>query len=170
MTIKLSKNGKRLGRPPKDKSKGVVFVTPTEVKKEEIYIEPPADAESVIECEFISIPQFSHAPTGETKAGRYMTSIYSIDGFGKNKWIVGGYIKADWEKYKILKWSDKEIVKRCVNYLNTITLNKKGKKKYGNLELYKFNRIPKLGQEVIVAELIIDDRKNENFWGEGERL
>ena len=51
-----------------------------------------------------------------------------------------------------------------------VTTDKKGKKKYGNLELYKFNRIPKLGQEVVVAELITDDRKNENFWGEGERL
>ena len=170
MAIKLSKNGKRLGRPPKDKSKGVVFVAPVETKKEEIYVEPPIDAESVIECEFIPVSQYSHMPTEDKKSGRYMTSIYSVDGFGRNKWVVGGYLKADWEKYKALKWSDKETVRRCINYLNTITINKKGKKKYGNLELYTFNKITKSGDEVAVVELVIDDRKNENFWGEGERL
>jgi len=170
MAIKLSKNGKRLGRPPKDKSNGTVFLAPIEPKKEEVYIQPPIDAESVIECEFISISQYSHAPTGETKAGRYMTSIYSVDGFGRNKWIIGAYLKIDWNKYKILRWHDSEVIKRCVNYLNSITINKKGKKKYGNLELYNFNKINKFGEEVAVVELIIDDRKNENFWGEGEKL
>lgn len=171
MAVKLSKNGKRLGRPPKNKDKtGTVFISEMPKKQEEVFIEPPADAESVIECDFIQVPQYSHAPSQDTKAGRYMTSIYSVDGFGKNRWIVGGYIKADFEKYKDLKWHDTEIVKRCVNYLNTMTINKKGKKKYGSLELYKFNKLNKFGQEVVVVELITDDRKNENFWGEGERL
>lgn len=171
MAIKLSKNGKRLGRPPKNKDQtGVVFVSEPPKKQEEIFIEPDVDAESGIECELVAVPQFSHMPTGETKYGRYMTSIYSIDGFGRNKWVVGCYIKLDLQKYKILKWHDAEIAKRCVNYLNTIALNKKGKKKYGNLQLHKFNKINKFGQEIIVAELIIDDRKNENFWGEGEKL
>lgn len=170
MAIKLSKNGKRLGRPPKNKT-GIVFVSePPPKKQEEVFIEPDLDADSIIECEFVSIPQFSHMPSGETKFGRYMTSVYSIDGFGKNKWIVGCYIKLDLQKYKILKWHDSEIAKRCVNYLNSITINKKGKKKYGNLQLYKFNRIIKFGQELIVAEIVTDDRKNENFWGEGERM
>jgi|694.fasta_scaffold143795_4 hypothetical protein len=170
MAIRLSKNGKRLGRPPKNKNSGVVFVSPVEIKKEETFVEPPADVDSVIECEFMPISQFSHAPTGEKKEGRYMTSIYSIDGFGKNRWVVGAYIKADLEKYKILRWHDSEIVKRCVNYLNSIAINKKGKKKYGNLQLHKFNKINKFGQEIIVVELITDERKNENFWGEGERM
>jgi hypothetical protein len=172
MAIKLSKNGKRLGRPPKNKNNGTVFISQASIepKKEEIFIEPSTDSEPVIECDLVPISQFAHMNNGETKSGRYMTSVYSIKGFGQNKWIVGAYLKADWDKYKVLKWHDSEVVKRCVNYLNSITINKKGKKKYGNLELYKFNRIVKSGEEVIVAELIIDDRKNENFWGEGERM
>jgi hypothetical protein len=170
MAIKLSKNGKRLGRPPKDKSKGTVFITPVAPKKEEIFIEPPADAESVIECELVSISQFSHCPSEEKKSGRYMISVYSINDFGKNKWVVGVYLKADWNKYKLLKWNDKEIIKRCVNYLNSLTINKKGKKKYGNLELFNFRFIKKFNEDVAVVELITDDRKNENFWGEGERM
>ena len=31
-------------------------------------------------------------------------------------------------------------------------------------------KIIKNGQEVAVVEIITDDRKNDNFWGEGERL
>jgi hypothetical protein len=170
MAIRLSKNGKRLGRPPKNKSNGTVFITPVELKKEEIYIEPPTDADSVIECDFLSIPQFSHCPTEDKKCGRYMISVYSVKDFGKNKWVIGAYLKADWNKYKMLKWSDKEIVKRCVSYLNSLTINKKGKKKYGNLELLNFRFIKKFNEDVAVVELIIDDRKNENFWGEGERM
>jgi hypothetical protein len=170
MAIKLSKNGKRLGRPPKNKDTGVVFISAPPKKQEEVFIEPPVDAESVIECDFVPVGQFSHMPTEEKKAGRYMTSIYSIDGFGRNRWVVGGYLKIDWAKYKILRWHDSEVVKRCINYLNSITINKKGTKKYGNLQLHNFNKIEKFGQEIAVVELIIDDRKNENFWGEGEKL
>lgn len=171
MAVKLSKNGKRLGRPPKDKSKtGTVFLPEIVKKQEEIFIEPAIDAEPGIECEFLSISQFAHMNSEEKKAGRYMTSVYSIKGFGQNKWVVGAYLKADWDKYKILRWHESEVLKRCVNYLNSITLNKKGKKKYGNLELHKFSKINKFGQDLAVVELIIDDRKNENFWGEGERV
>jgi len=171
MAVKLSKNGKRLGRPPKDTNKsGAVFVSEMPKKQEEVFIEPPENAESSIECEFIPLSQYAHIPSPELKSGRYMTSIYSINGFGKNKWVVGGYLKLDWNKYKILRWHDSEIIKRCVNYLNSISINKKGKKKYGNLELHRFGKINKFGQELAVVELIIDDRKNENFWGEGERV
>jgi len=171
MTMRLSKNGKRLGRPPKNKDKtGAVFISPPPVKKEEVFIQPSDDAESAIECEFMPITQFSHLKTDDKKDGRYMTSIYSIDGFGRDKWVVGGYLKIDWNKYKVLRWHDSEVLKRCVNYLNSLTLGKKGKKKYGNLKLHKFNKITKNGEEVAVVEIITDDRKNENFWGEGERL
>jgi len=172
MTVKLSKNGKRLGRPPKNKNSGIVFVSPepTIKKDEEVFVQIPEDASSVIECELKEVSQYFHVPSEEKKHGRYMTSIYSVDGFGKNRWVVGAYLKADWNKYKILKWHESEIIKRCVNYLNSLTISKKGKKKYGNLELYRFNKINKFGEELAVVELIIDERKNEYFWGEGERM
>ena len=169
MAIKLSKNGKRLGRPPKNSS-GTVFISP--VKSVNILKEEKPDiidTESMIECELVPIPQFSHLKDSETKHGRYMTSIYSIDGFGSKKWIVGAYLKADWNKYRIIKLADRQIIERCVNYLNSLG-NRKSK--YGNLSLYTKNVkfLQKNGQEVAVVELITDDRKNENFWGEGEKV
>lgn len=163
--VKLSKNGKRLGRPPKN-SKGIVFISAIP-KKEEIAI-PPINSESMIECQLLDIPQYSHMKSDIFKHGRYMTSIYSIDGFGRNKWVVGAYLKID--PTHSSAFSDEELVKRCVNYLNSLTINKKGKKKYGNLQLYKFNRLNKNGQQLICVQIITDERSNDNFWGEGERL
>lgn len=169
MAIKLSKNGKRLGRPPKNNS-GTVFISQVKtvsIAKEE---KPSIiDTESMIECELLPIPQYSHLKESDTKHGRYMTSIYTVDGFGSKKWIVGAYLKTDWSKYRIIKMGDKQIIERCINYLNSLGSRKR---KYGNLSLYtkdiKF--LQKNGQEVAVVELITDDRKNENFWGEGEKV
>lgn len=172
MAPKFSASGKRLGRPPKNKSAGTTFVTtPEQIKKEEeIFVIPAEEAESVIQCEFIPIQQWSHVKSEELKHGRYLTSSYRISDYGTKRWVIGGYLKADWKKYKVLRWHDSEILKRCINYLNSITVNKKGKRKYGNLELFNFKFLKKFGEEVAVVELIIDDRKNDNFWGEGERI
>lgn len=164
---KLSKNGKRLGRPPKNSS-GMVFVSA--IPKIEQKQELPIDPASMIECDFLTIPQYSHMKSDSYKNGRYMTSVYTIDGFGRNKWVVGAYLKIDFEKYKALKYSDDEVIKRCVNYLNSLTINKKGKKKYGNLQLYRFKKLNKNGQDLVCIEIVTDERNNENFWGEGERM
>lgn len=159
MTIRLSKNGKRMGRPPK-KSSGVVFISASPPIKEESAV---VDAESMMECEFLHIPKYSHMPSTDLKQGRYMTSVYTIDGFGRNKWVVGAYLMIDGD-------INDDVIKRCVNYLNSITVNKKGKKKYGNLQLHRFNKIKRNGKELVCIEIITDERNNENFWGEGERL
>jgi len=163
MTVKLSKNGKRLGRPPKS-STGKVFISqniikPIEEKPEEI------DPNSMIECELMQVPQFSFMNSQDVKSGRYMTSIYSIEDFGRKCWVVGAYISADWEKHP----KTIATVKKCINYLNTIG---KKKKKYGTLRLYNQNAkfLEKFGKKVVVVEMIIDERRNENFWGEGERV
>lgn len=164
MAIRLSKNGKRLGRPPKNS--GMVFISaiPQTRQKEEEVIVNPDDA---IECELVSVPQYSHMKSEDLKDGRYMTSIYSIENFGTRKWVIGAYLKADWNKFRVVKNTDKQIIEKCVNYLNSLG---KKKRKYGNLQLLKFNFINKNGQELAVVELITDERKNENFWGEGEKM
>ena len=169
MAIRLSKNGKRLGRPPKNAGKVFISELAPVVKKEEVEEKGEFDSLSMIECELVSIPQYAHDPKTETKSGRYMTSIYSIDGFGSKKWVVGAYLKTDWDKHRVIKTGDYEIVRRCVNYLNSLG---KKKKKYGNLQLFskKINFVQKNGETVAVVELITDERKNENFWGEGEKV
>jgi hypothetical protein len=174
MATKLSKNGKRLGRPPKNLNKentGVVFTSPVAVEsKKEVFIQVPADVESTIQCDFIPILQsFFINVEDQKKSGRYINTNYKVEGFGKEKWVVGGYLKADWQHYRELKWHPDEIIKRCVNYLNSI-VNKKGKKRYGNLELVNYKFINKSGEEVVIIELSTDERKNDNFWGEGERF
>ena len=165
MAIKLSKNGKRLGRPPKN-STGKVFVT--DVAKPKLSAKPKEnsyiDPEKMIECELIKIPQYSGLDVNNVKDARYMTSVYPIEGFGRKRWVVGAYLKADWSRYRIIKMGDSEIVQRCINYLNA------QEDKYRNLELYRVNFINKFGQEVAAVELITNERKNENFWGEGEKI
>ena len=167
MAIKLSKNGKRLGRPPKNASAGKVFVATATKQKlsakktEQIVVDP----ESVIESAFVKIPQYAHIPGESIKDGRYMTSVYSLEDFGRKKWVIGAYLKADWNKYRITKQSETEILQKCINYLNSIDYGK-----YGNLQMHNFKFIQKFGQEVAVVELVINERKNENFWGEGEKL
>ena len=121
-----------------------------------------------IECHLLQIPQYSHMKSETYRSGRYMTSVYTIDGFGRNKWVVGCYLKLDMSQYK--EHQEKDVISRCINYLNSLTVNKKGKKKYGNLQLHRFNKIMKGEQELICVEIITDERGNENFWGEGERL
>ncbi len=162
MTVKLSKNGKRLGRPPKNLSTGKVFISAIPVKKED---KPEIiDTDEMIECELLPVQQYSHLHGTETKAGRYMTNYYDVPDFGRKCWVVGGYIKADWEKYK----KDTVTIQKCINYLNSLG---KKKKIYGNLKIYKdsVKFLEKNKQEVAVVEMVIEDRKNENFWGEGER-
>ena len=182
MNIKLSKNGKRLGRPPKNReSTGSVFVInepvpvqqiETDVKEE---IRKPDFGE--VECSFVKIPQYSHIKSEEYRDGRYSTSPSNLRGIGTKQWVVLGYIHANFDLERSLKKSDKDIIQGCVNYLNNAEDRKKYQKKepspkYGFLTLIsdEIKFIQKNGQEVAVVELSTNERTNENFWGEGERM
>lgn len=158
MSAKLSKNGKRLGRPPKSGKVFISAIVQKEVEKVDI-----VDQASMMECELIPVQQYSHLIGTETKQGRYMTSYYNIEGFGKKTWVVGAYIKADWKSSE----EDHKTIQKCINYLNSLG---KKKKIYGDLKLHNFKFLNKNGQRVAVVEMITTDRKNDNFWGEGERV
>ena len=172
MTVRLSKNGKRLGRPPKDKGKNPeVFVT-----EQKPYVAPEFDlsTEEMIECKLVPINEYSHIQSDIKRAGRYAQSTYTLNKFGKNSFIVLAYLDTDLEKHRKDGLSDEQIVVRCVNYLNQAEAKKKGQKKdpkkpYGNLQLYGFRTINKFDREVIAIELVTDSRSNENFWGVGNR-
>ena len=181
--IRLSKNGKRLGRPPKNKeSNGAVFVInepkPVELP-EELKCEPRQPEFGEIECSFIKIPQYSHVKSDEYKDGRYSTSPANVRGLGTKQWVVLAYLKPKegFHGLRILKKSNEEIIQGCLNYLNNPEERKKYQKKeptpkYGFLTLVskEIKFIEKDGQEVAVVELATNERTNENFWGEGERM
>ncbi len=183
MAIKLSKNGKRLGRPPKNsQSTGTVFIInepkPFNAIETDIVQEIRKPDFGEIECSFLNIPQYSFLGiNSELKCGRYSTSPSNIKGLGTKQWVVLAYIKANFNEHRLLNKSYKEIIEGCLNYLNNPEERKKYQKKeptpkYGFLTLVsqEIKFIQKYGEEVAVVELATNERTNENFWGEGEKL
>jgi hypothetical protein len=164
MTIRLSKNGKRLGRPPKNASAdgGQTFVIHQKHEAPKFEL----SSEEMIECSLVPINEFSHIKSEVQRVGRYAQSTYSLNKFGKNGFVVLAYVDANLKKYRDEGISDEQIVRRCVNYLNQET---KKKKPYGNLQLYGYRLIEKFGKEVIAIEMVTDSKSNPNFWGTGNR-
>ena len=191
MAARLSKNGKPLGRPPKNKAAQQILNKPLTLGKavEEfnkastgVFVidkqeeKEPADSFTEIECELLPVKSISSAEGEGERFGRYSGSIYSMSKFNLKGWVVISYLKADFEHYRKQKLSNEEILQRCVNYLNRVERKKYQKKeaapKFGYLKIYDPNMVKfinKFGCEVASIELVTDDRKNENFWGEGER-
>ena len=189
MSPKFSANGKRLGRPPKNKvaftpavnSNGtvvaVVVEPPPPIKKAEELNNK--ELEMRTDCEFVTIPEHEiiKSASDERKCGRYSGSNYWFSGFGKTKWVVLAYLKADFAKYRLEGMTNLQIINRCLNFLNTPEPKKKYQKKeatskYGELKLIrediKFTN--RFGYECAILEMSIDERKNDNFWGEGDNL
>jgi len=164
MTIRLSKNGKRMGRPPKNAviTSGQTFVIDQKHEAPKFEL----SSEEMIECSLVPINEFSHIKSETQKVGRYAQSTYSLNKFGKSGFVVLAYIETDLEKYRNEGISDEQIVNRCVNYLNQET---KKKKPYGNLQLYGYKLISKFGKEIVAIEMVTDMKSNSNFWGTGNR-
>lgn len=170
MTVKLSKNGKRLGRPPKNKDK-VESNPQTFIVETKPYIAPEFEISSddMLECGLIPINEYSHVQSDNKKVGRYAQSTYSLSKYGKSSFVVLAYLKTDVEKHRKNGYSDEQIVKRCVNFLNQEQKKNSKKKPYGNLQLYNYKVINKFDTEIFAVELVTDARTNENFWGVGNR-
>jgi hypothetical protein len=109
--------------------------------------------------------------------GLYLHSLFhSIKGYGKKCWGVG--VEIDLDYYTAAqKYSDEEIVKKCIEYLNTPQKSKYGKRRrrklsYGAFEPepYRFWIKEKNGQSYIQAILLANKKKNNKFWGEGPQL
>jgi hypothetical protein len=133
-----------------------------------------------VECSFIPIKKSKYSVEQEEKDGLYSSSVYSVEGFGVTKWVVCAYLKVDHKKYlNELGWTSKHLIDKCLETLNYIPeparkTKKVQKPKYGNLlpvvskitgeydVVYKDDRV--------IIQLITDDRQNENFWGEGDRI
>ncbi len=144
------------------------FVEPTSTEEKPFsaqkYIDETVDNE-LIKCQLVLLPRYNLVgEQSEKKNGRYSTSLYSdVDGYEKNKWVVLSYIYTDFDKYRKENLTDDVIMKRCLNYLNSIK-TKKGENKYGKLALYRYTVLTKNNLEVACSELIINTPKNEHFW------
>ena len=132
----------------------------------------------MIECTLRDLREFhsvlnTYNPK-KTKKGLYSGSnFFSIKGYGRDKWVVIVHIDVDYEKYIAEGFSENKILNHCIEFLNLAPARKKYAKKvpkplYGTLQLHK--SLFKEDKEgfYIEAYLTTDQRKNKNFWGEGQ--
>jgi hypothetical protein len=109
--------------------------------------------------------------------GTYLQSLFhSIKGYGKKWWAIGVEIDLDYATVTEA-CSDEEIIKRCIEYLNTPPKSKYGKHRrrkppFGTFrpQPYRFWVKEKNGQIYLQAILLAGKRKNNKFWGEGPHL
>ena len=100
--------------------------------------------------------------------------MFGVSGFGHTSWVVGCYVDIDYFKY-IEELGEEEFIRRCVVYLNQPPERKRFQRTprralYGNLELHSYKLRETNGKRFVELELITDEQKNENFWGEGLKL
>jgi hypothetical protein len=186
MAPRFSKNGKRLGRPPKNAAPAsTTFSLGSNHTTQEVapvLTQEPVvsnfDKDTMIECEFVPVAQYTivNTPDSPTKSGFYTSSCYRMEDRDAFKWPALAYLKADFDKYRASEIPDKEILQRCINYLNSLDLKKvPGKKdpvsRYGKLSLSKeeIKFTKKFGFECAILIFCTDERKCEHFWGTGER-
>ena len=129
-----------------------------------------------LKCQLRQIPKNSMRSVQDSalRCGRYLKSMFSLEGFGHSKWIVGCYIDIDYPKY-IKELGEEEFIKQCISYLNQPPERQKFQRTprralYGRLELHSYKLKETNGKRFVELELITDEQKNENFWGEGVKL
>jgi len=103
--------------------------------------------------------------------------IHSIKGYGKSRWVVHVNIDFDYEGAKEAGLEEKEIVEKCIEYLNTPQKSRYGKKRKRKLPYGKFEPAPyrykfkeKDNKVYIAAQLVIGCNENKNFWSRGLTL
>lgn len=119
----------------------------------------------MITCDFRTV-------NNEGKKGRYsQTMHWDVKGFGKNRWVILGYIDIDWPSMELNK---EDVLEECLTFLNTTPERKKYSKKeprppYGKLERYKEKFVD--GEHPhIICQFITDDGKNESFIGDPPKV
>ena len=110
--------------------------------------------------------------------GQYVQSFFhSVKGYGKKCWAVCVEIDLDYHDASQSQ-SDEEIIKNCIEYLNTPPKSKYGKRRrrrttYGTFreEPYRFWVKRPDGQRPYIQALLLTAKKENNkFWGEGPLL
>lgn len=137
-----------------------------------------SDEPTGIPCHWLKQHQFGDfVPNqdGPKKCGNYHGSVWhEVEGFGVSKWVVGGHIVVDYDKYRSQGYTDEEILRGCIEYLNCPPKRKKYARRtpkplYGKLDdfpvRHRFGE--KHGEKTIMMLLATNERKNKNFHGEG---
>lgn len=123
-------------------------------------------------------PHHKHDIKSSPRYGVYMQSFYhTVKGYGKKCWAVGVEIDLDYAAASAER-SDEEIVKSCIEYLNTPPKSKYGKRRrrrppYGvfGSEPYRFwVKRPEGEAPYIQALLLTGTKTSDKFWGEGPIL
>ena len=131
----------------------------------------------MIECSLRELREFHsvlpNRNTSKTKKGLYSScNFFSINGFGREKWVIVVHIDVDYKKYLDEGLTEKIIINRCVEFLNQPPPRKKYAKKtprplYGTLSAHRIYFKKDEQGTYIEAYLVTDQRKNKNFWREG---
>jgi hypothetical protein len=105
---------------------------------------------------------------GKIKLGRYHSSYFHlIDGFP-----VAVYIDGSFKEYFKSGKTEEEVLKECIEYLNSKTEGKRKKKSIFDIltfHSYSYKLDEETGEGYFVALLVVKDRQNKLFWGEGKK-
>ena len=104
----------------------------------------------------------------KTKCGHYTSCALPVKGFGREKWAIVAYLKVDYEKYQEEGYNYEQIIEGCINFLNKPLTRRHRKAPYGALALNYSSVLE--DKRLISVCFLIDQRKNKNFWGKGQRL
>jgi len=123
-------------------------------------------------------PYHKHDIKASPRFGQYVQSLFhSVKGYGKKCWAVSVEIDLDYAVASQTQ-SDEEIIKNCIEYLNTPPKSKYGKRRrrralYGTFraEPYRFwVKRPEGESPYIQALLLTGTKENDKFWGDGPLL
>ena len=105
------------------------------------------------------------APDEKTKLGIYEGCYLPIENFGFKKWSVVAYLipTKGIEHYLNEGLEEREIVERCLIFLNKPPTKRHRKSLYGTLEIYKYYF--QKDQNRISISLLTDQKKNQTFLG-----
>ncbi len=108
------------------------------------------------------------------RLGRYLHSVFNIEGFGHSRWVVGCYIDIDHRQYTD-KMTPTSFVEGCVQYLNQPPEREKFQRRqksplYGDLQVYSYKLKENADGPFVELLLITGDPKNQHFWGEGMKF
>ena len=109
--------------------------------------------------------------------GTYVQSFYhTIKGYGKKAWAVSVEMDLDYAG-AAEAYADEEIIKKCIEYLNTPPKSKYGKRRKRKLPYGKFAETPYRfwvkegkGSRYLQAILVVGTKTHPKFWGEGPLL
>lgn len=128
----------------------------------------------MIECKLQPVTsRYNTTDKNKTKHGTYLQTMYwGIKGYGKKNWLVAVNIELDYDEAK-KDFSDDEIIKKCIEFLNAPQKSKYGRKRMRK-SLYSFDPQPysykvieKNNKKIFYARLITKEQKNKNFWNTG---